>query len=30
MGDKVYTIKSGKVESEKVNPSPVSVKEIAW
>jgi putative ABC transport system ATP-binding protein len=30
MGDKVYTIKSGKVESEHDNAHPVSVREITW
>ena len=30
MGDKIYTIKNGRVESEKINATPVSVEEIAW
>ncbi|MCI1459033.1 MAG: ABC transporter ATP-binding protein [Solobacterium sp.] len=30
MGDKVYTIKNGRVESEKDNAHPVSVKDIQW
>ncbi len=30
MGDKVYTIKNGRVESEKGNAHPVSVKDIQW